>query len=167
MAKPGKFRGPGGVWSGMNCYGSPINTQEAKMEMEKTQSDQPVKELVGEFQEKKSKKRGRGRPKGSKDSAKRRVRDPSLTQLAKIAPDSPTKALAVFSSNFIENGQLDRLMKKLVEVAFNDDHKLQGMAWQELMKRGVPMSLFEKTGGGGNGPVINISIGSADEIDIE
>lgn len=133
------------------------------MENTKLEENQIVAPIEGEFQEKK--KKGRGRPKGSLDKSKRRVRDPSLAQLAKLHPDSPTKALAFFSANFIENGQLDRLMKKLVTVAFDDDHKLQGMAWQELLKRGLPMDLFEK-GRSGGGPQININITGVDDVEI-
>lgn len=117
----------------------------------------------GELVEKKKK---RGRPKGSKDKLPR-LRSPTLKDLKKVDPESQTKAVAVFTAKFISSGKMDKLLEKMVEVAFDDDHKLQGMAWQELMKRGLPMSMFEDARGGGNGPVINISIGSADSIDID
>lgn len=117
----------------------------------------------GELVEKKKK---RGRPKGSKDVVPR-LRSPTLKGLKKIDPESPSKAVAIFTAKFISSGKMDKLLEKMVEVAFDDDHKLQGMAWQELMKRGLPMTMFESVKGGGNGPVINISIGSAEEIDIE
>jgi len=116
----------------------------------------------GEIVEKKKK---RGRPKGSKDVFPR-LRSPTLKDLDKVDPQSQTKAVAIFTAKFISSGKMDKLLEKMVEVAFDDDHKLQGMAWQELMKRGLPMGMFEKVGGS-SGPVINISIGSADSIDID
>ena len=124
---------------------------ERKMENDNPVENQSV--AVGEVISKKKNKGGR--PKGSKDSVKR-VRSPSLKTLEKVNPEGQTKALALFTAKFVESGKLNALMEKWIEVAFDDNHKLQGHAWDILAKRGLPMSYFDK--GGGGTPKIEINV---------
>lgn len=101
------------------------------------------------------KKKG-GRPKGSKDKAKR-VRSPTLRTLEKMNPNGQAQALALFTAKFIESGKMNALLEKWIATAFDDDHKLQGQAWDLLAKRGLPMSYFEKNGGGAPRIEINVT----------
>lgn len=106
-----------------------------------------------------------GRPKGKKDS-KPRVRSPTLKQMTKVDPDLPSKTQAIFYSRFINSGNLEKVLEKMMAAALDDDHKLQGLAWQELSKRALPMELFEK-GRSGGGPQININITGVDDVEID
>ena len=112
------------------------------------------------------KKRGRGRPKGAKDS-KKRVRSPSLKTLRNEKDGLPRRAIDAWAKGFFDRGIPERLLEKWVEVAFDDNHKLQAHAWSELGKRGFPVSLFENKEGGDKKPVININVTGVSEFEVE
>ena len=82
-----------------------------------------------------------------------------MTTTAKpILPVDPPKAQLVELRKLILAERGDDVVKKVLEIALDDNHPVQGAALKMAMDRLLPMSEFEKATAGGRGAItINIT----------
>ena len=106
------------------------------------------------------------------DNAMKKEKKPALnafgmTTTAKpITPVDPPKAQLIELRKLILAERGDDVVKKVLEIALDDNHPVQGAALKMAMDRLLPMSEFEKAAAGGRSAItINISgVGDAPTI---
>jgi len=77
-------------------------------------------------------------------------------------------SLAVKALNdLVESKDFPEVVKSLVHVAKDSDHKAWAAAQKLLWDRVGHLSNFEKKGGGGNSPTVNINISGLNSVEID
>jgi hypothetical protein len=84
-----------------------------------------------------------------------------------IVPVDPPKSQMIELRKLILNTRGDEVVKKLLDIALDDEHPGQTAALKMCMDRLLPMAEFEKLGSGGR-PTVTINIsGINDNVTIE
>jgi len=97
-------------------------------------------------------KRGRGRPKGSVKMTIQRFADNPPALL----PKTDHQRLKELKELMIRSGGKD-VAQKVIEIALNDDHPHQLVAFKMCLDRTLPVSLFEKDKSQRSAVTINIT----------
>jgi len=73
------------------------------------------------------------------------------------------KRMQEFKNQLLHAVTGETIIRKVIAVAKNDEHPGQMAALKMCMDRLLPVSLFEKDGGGNSRPIVNITIGGLND----
>lgn len=101
-------------------------------------------------------KRKRGRPR------KNEIREKTTGHRGKVGrPKGDAGIMAEYKARMLASPKSSAVLDAIFEAALDDSHKHQAAAWKLLMDRMLPVSMFDKEGGGQR-PSVSISITTTD-----
>ena len=84
------------------------------------------------------------------------------TKSSEPAENLPAKRQLFELRKLLLDEKAEEVVKKVIEVALNDEHPVQGAALKMCIDRLLPISEFEKSSGGQR-PTVTINIGGLNE----
>lgn len=77
------------------------------------------------------------------------------------------QAVQALKAKLLTEGNSENILRKILDIAYNDEHPGQMNALKICFDRMLPMSLFEEKGKNNDRPTISISISGINDVAVE